>query len=189
MAYKDLREWIARLDRAGELTTISQPVSPYLEMAEIADRAAKMPGSAGKGAGGPALLFENVTGHAGARVLMNQFGSERRMKLALEVDSLDGIAERIRTLLHPPTPTKFLDKLKLLPMLAEVGSFFPKVIDRSRCTVQAGHPEGEGRGPEQAAGADHLAAGWRPVHHVALRHHARSEVGQTQCRDVSHAGV
>ena len=131
MAYKDLREWITRLDRAGELNTITQPVSPYLEMAEIADRAAKMPAIATRGPGGPALLFENVTGHPGARVLMNQFGSERRMKLALEVDSLDGIAERIRTLLHPPTPVSFIDKLKLLPTLAEVGSFFPKVIDRS----------------------------------------------------------
>ena len=131
MAYKDLREWITRLDRAGELTVIKAPVSPYLEMAEIADRAAKLPGSADRGPGGPALLFENVIGHPGARVLMNQFGSEQRMKLALDVDSLDGIADRIRTLLHPPTPTSMMDKLKLLPMLAQVGSFFPKVIDRS----------------------------------------------------------
>ena len=69
---------------------------------------------------------------------MNQFGSERRMKLALQVDSLDEIAERIRTLLHPPTPVSFLDKLKLLPTLAEVGSFFPRVIDRSRCRLQTG---------------------------------------------------
>ena len=131
MAYKDLREWITRLDRAGELVVIKEPISPYLEMAEVADRAAKMPGSGVRGPGGPALLFENVTGKPGARVFMNQFGSERRMKLALDVDSLDGIAERIRTLLHPPTPTSFMDKLKLLPMLAEVGSYFPKVIDRS----------------------------------------------------------
>ncbi len=136
MAYKDLREWIARLDRAGELTTITQPVSPNLEMAEIADRAAKLPGNSNRGPGGPALLFENVTGHPGARVLMNQFGSERRMKLALDVDSLDAIANRIRTLLHPPTPVGFLDKLKLLPTLAEVGSFFPKVIDRSDATCK-----------------------------------------------------
>ncbi|ADW68461.1 UbiD family decarboxylase [Granulicella tundricola] len=131
MAYKDLREWIARLDKADELVVIKEPVSPYLEMAEIADRAAKMPATATKGPGGPALLFENVTGHPGARVLMNQFGSERRMQLALEVPSLDDIAGRIRTLLHPPTPTGFMDKLKLLPMLAEVGSFFPKVIDKA----------------------------------------------------------
>src|SRR5205823_3587015 len=79
-------------------------------------------------AGGPALLFENVKGHPGARVLMNQFGSERRMRLALETNSLDDIADRIRTLLKPQTPTSFMDKLKLLPTLAEVGSFFPKVI-------------------------------------------------------------
>ncbi len=131
MAYKDLRDWIARLDRAGELTTMTQPVSPYLEMAEIADRAAKLPATAKRGPGGPALLFENVSGHPGARVLMNQFGSERRMKLALEADSLDEIADRIRTLLHPPTPVSLLDKLKLLPTLAEVGSFFPRVIDRA----------------------------------------------------------
>ena len=131
MAYKDLREWISRLERAGELVVIREAVNPYLEMAEIADRAAKMPATDKKGPGGPALLFENVTGHPNARVLMNQFGSERRMKLALEVDSLDGIAERIRVLLHPPTPVSFLDKLKLLPTLAEVGSFFPKVIDRA----------------------------------------------------------
>src|SRR5947209_11097453 len=104
-------------------------------MAEIADRTAKL----GKGtdrAGGPALLFENVTGHPGARVLMNQFGSLRRMHLALETDSLDAIAERIRILIKPETPTSFLDKLKLLPKLAEVGSFFPKVISRDDATCK-----------------------------------------------------
>src|SRR6202522_979472 len=128
MAYLDLRDWIKQLDKAGELKRIREAVSPYLEMAEIADRTAKL----GKGtpkAGGPALLFENVTGHKGAQVLMNQFGSERRMRLALEADSLDDIAKRIETLLHPVAPTGIMDKLKLLPMLAEVGSFFPKTID------------------------------------------------------------
>jgi 4-hydroxy-3-polyprenylbenzoate decarboxylase len=127
LAYTDLRDWIQKLDKAGELRRIREAVSPYLEMAEIADRAAKL----GKGtgaAGGPALLFENVTGFPGAKVLMNQFGSERRMKLALEVDSLDDVAGRIRSLIHPETPTTLIDKIKLLPKLAEVGSFFPKVI-------------------------------------------------------------
>src|SRR5579859_7978681 len=128
--YTDLREWIKQLDKAGELRRIGVPVSPYLEMAEIADRTAKL-GRGTPRAGGPALLFENVTGHPGAKVLMNQFGSERRMKLALETDSLDAIADRIRTLIKPETPTSFMDKLKMLPMLAEVGSFFPKVISRS----------------------------------------------------------
>ena len=127
MAYTDLRDWIRQLDKAGELKRIREAVSPYLEMAEIADRAAKL-GKGTANAGGPALLFENVTGFPGAKVLMNQFGSERRMRLALEVDSLDEIAGRIRALIHPETPTTLMDKLKLLPKLAEVGSFFPKLI-------------------------------------------------------------
>lgn len=127
MAYSDLRDWINTLYKAGELKRIAAPVDPVLEMAEIADRAAKM----GKGtakAGGPALLFENVKGHPGARVLMNQFGSERRMKLALKTDSLDAIADRIRILLKPETPMGLMDKLKMLPRLAEVGAFFPKQV-------------------------------------------------------------
>ena len=96
-------------------------------MAEIADRASK----SGRGthrAGGPALLFENVQGFPGARVLMNQFGSERRMRLALGVDSLDDIAGRIRALLEIKSPEGFLEKLKMLPMLADLGKFFPKTI-------------------------------------------------------------
>jgi 4-hydroxy-3-polyprenylbenzoate decarboxylase len=130
LAYSDLRDWIQQLDKAGELKRIREAVSPKLEMAEIADRTAKL-GRGTVAAGGPALLFENVIGYPGARVLMNQFGSERRMKLALDVqpaDSLDTIAERIRELIHPETPSGFMAKLKLLPKLAEVGSFFPKVV-------------------------------------------------------------
>jgi 4-hydroxy-3-polyprenylbenzoate decarboxylase len=127
LAYDDLRDWITHLQKAGELKRITVEVDPDLEMAEIADRAAKLGRGTAK-AGGPALLFENVKGYPGARVLMNQFGSERRMKLALETDSLDAIADRIRTLIKPETPTSFMDKLKMLPKLAEVGNFFPKVI-------------------------------------------------------------
>jgi 4-hydroxy-3-polyprenylbenzoate decarboxylase len=127
LAYNDLRDWIKQLEKAGELKRITAEVDPILEMAEIADRAAKM-GRGTMKAGGPALLFENVKDHPGARVLMNQFGSERRMRLALETDSLDDIADRIRTLIKPEIPTSFMDKLKMLPMLAEIGSFFPKLV-------------------------------------------------------------
>jgi 4-hydroxy-3-polyprenylbenzoate decarboxylase len=126
-----LREWVKALDKAGELKRVSAEVSPILEMAEIADRASKG-GRGTAAAGGPALLFENVAGHPGARVLMNQFGSERRMRLALEVESLDDVAKRIETLLRPVLPTGMLDKLKMLPMLAEVGGYFPKVVDAKR---------------------------------------------------------
>ena len=118
MAYESLRDWVKALDKAGELKRVSAEVSPVLEMAEIADRASKS-GRGTPAAGGPALLFENVAGHPGARVLMNQFGSEKRMRLALEVDSLDDVAKRIETLLRPVLPTGMLDKLKMLPMLAQ----------------------------------------------------------------------
>jgi 4-hydroxy-3-polyprenylbenzoate decarboxylase len=127
VAYESLRDWVKALDKAGELQRVTAEVSPILEMAEIADRASK----SGKGtakAGGPALLFENVSGYPGARVLMNQFGSTKRMQMAMEVSSLDEIAGRIETLIHPVAPTGMLDKLKLLPMLAEVGGYFPKTI-------------------------------------------------------------
>jgi 4-hydroxy-3-polyprenylbenzoate decarboxylase len=131
VAYESLREWIKALDKAGELKRVTAEVSPVLEMAEIADRAAKS-GRGTAAAGGPALLFENVAGYPGAHVLMNQFGSEKRMRLALEVESLEDVAKRIETLMRPVLPTGMLDKLKLLPMLAEVGGFFPKTVDAKK---------------------------------------------------------
>jgi 4-hydroxy-3-polyprenylbenzoate decarboxylase len=115
---------VEALERAGELKRVKAELSPVLEMAEVADRAVKNDG--------PALLFENVGGYKGARVLMNQFGSERRMKMALGVDSLDDVAKRIEALLHPVPPASLMDKLKMLPVLAEMGSYFPKVVDRKR---------------------------------------------------------
>jgi 4-hydroxy-3-polyprenylbenzoate decarboxylase len=129
VAYESLRDWLKALEKAGELKHVKAEVSPVLEMAEIADRAVKS-GKGTKDAGGPALLFENVAGYKGARVLMNQFGSTKRMLMALEVDELDEIAKRIEVLLHPQAPQGFMDKLKMLPMLAEVGSFFPKVVGK-----------------------------------------------------------
>jgi 4-hydroxy-3-polyprenylbenzoate decarboxylase len=131
VAYESLRDWVKALDKAGELKRVTAEVSPVLEMAEIADRAAKSGRGTAK-AGGPALLFENVAGYPGARVLTNQFGSEKRMRLALEVDSLEDVAKRIETLMRPVLPTGMLDKLKLLPMLAEVGGFFPKTVDAKK---------------------------------------------------------
>ena len=83
MGYRNLQEFITRLEQAGELVRIQEPVSPYLTITEITDRVSKT--------GGPALLFENVPGYD-LPVLMNAFGSMRRMCLALEVESLDDIA-------------------------------------------------------------------------------------------------
>jgi 4-hydroxy-3-polyprenylbenzoate decarboxylase len=122
LAYDDLRGWIKALDKAGELKRIREAVDPILEIAEITDRVSKK--------GGPALLFENVKGYPGARVLMNQFGSERRMKMSLGVESLDDIAGRIESLLHLNPAEGLLGKLKMLPVLAGVGRFFPKTVER-----------------------------------------------------------
>ena len=132
MAYDDLREWIGTLDRAGELKRIGTEVDPILEIAEITDRVSKMPGRE-SAPGGPALLFQNVKGYRGSQVLINQFGSRRRMNLALEVNSLDEVAERIRAFMDVKSPQGFLDKVKMLPMLAEMGKFFPKTVNTGPC--------------------------------------------------------
>jgi 4-hydroxy-3-polyprenylbenzoate decarboxylase len=132
LAYNDLREWIAALDRAGELKKVRTEADPLLEIAEITDRVSKSC-SARYGTGGPALLFQNVKGHPGSQLLINQFGSARRMNLALEVGSLDEVAERIRGFMDVKSPQGFLDKVKMLPMLAEMGKFFPKTVTTGAC--------------------------------------------------------
>jgi len=141
LAYDDLRDWIKALEKHGELRRIREEVSPELEITEITDRVSKIGSHSfrkerGKdGAredyapGGPALLFENVKGYPGHKVLINQFGSERRMALALGVDRIDEIAERIHALMNVKPPSGgFLDKLKMLPQLAELGNIFPKTV-------------------------------------------------------------
>ena len=132
-AYNDLREWIAAMESAGELKRIRAEVDPILEITEITDRVSK--GAARKYGrpGGPALLFENVKGVNGIPVLINQFGSERRMQMALGVNALDEIADRIRQLLNMKSPEGFLEKLKMLPVLADMGKFFPKTVQTGPC--------------------------------------------------------
>ena len=135
MAYNDLRDWIAALERAGELRRIKTEVDPILEITEITDRVSK--GHIGfresGTVGGSALLFENIKGHSAHRVLINQFGSPRRMQFALEVDSLDQVADRIRHFMDVKSPQGLLDKVKMLPMLAEMGKFFPKTVSSGAC--------------------------------------------------------
>jgi 4-hydroxy-3-polyprenylbenzoate decarboxylase len=133
LAYDDLRSFIAALERAGELKKITTEVDPILEITEITDRVSKGHGGKSGAPGGSALLFQNVKGHPGAQVLINQFGSESRMKRALEVDSLDEVADRIRHFMDVKSPQGFLDKVKMLPMLAEMGKFFPKTVTTGPC--------------------------------------------------------
>ncbi len=130
MPFDDLRQWIAALDRAGELKRVRTEVDPILEITEITDRISKT--KSGK-PGGPALLFQNVKGYPGSQVLINQFGSEERMKMALGVKSFDDFGERIRMFMDVKSPQGFLDKLKMLPLLTEAGKFFPKTVATGPC--------------------------------------------------------
>jgi 4-hydroxy-3-polyprenylbenzoate decarboxylase len=132
LPFDDLRQWIAALDRAGELKRIQTEVDPILEIAEITDRVSKGRDSRNH-PGGPALLFQNVKGYPGSQLFINQFGSEGRMKLALGVNSLDEVADRIRAFMDVKSPQGFLDKLKMLPLLAEAGKFFPRTVPTGPC--------------------------------------------------------
>jgi 4-hydroxy-3-polyprenylbenzoate decarboxylase len=124
MAYRDLREFLRALEQNKELKRIPFEVDPILEITEFADRAAKQ--------GGPALLFEKPKGY-GIPVLINSFGSLRKMELALEVESLEEVAARIAEFLEMRMPEGLIGKLKMLPMLAEIGAFFPKVVSKGAC--------------------------------------------------------
>ncbi len=124
MALANLREFISALERAGELRRIAEPVSRELEITEITDRVCKRYG--------PALLFENVTGHS-MPVAMNLFGSMRRMCLALGVDSLDEIGRDILSFLEAEAPTGLIKKLKMLPKLKRLSDTFPRVVRSGPC--------------------------------------------------------
>ena len=120
-----LADFIAAIDRAGELHRISRPVKADLELCEIADRVSKMPN------GGQALLFEHVILRDGTRsaypVAINLFGSMRRMALSLGVDALDEHGQRITELMDLKVPEGLLGKLSMLPRLFEVSKFPPRM--------------------------------------------------------------
>jgi 4-hydroxy-3-polyprenylbenzoate decarboxylase len=121
MAYRNQQHFIDTLEQEGELVRIKTYVNPKLEIAEITDRISKTPG------GGKALLFEN-TGYD-FPVLMNAYGSERRMCLALGVQHLDDVAKEIEKLfqLLASPRENIIDKLKILPKLGQFASWMPKV--------------------------------------------------------------
>src|SRR5437667_7845834 len=124
MAYQDLREFIRALEKKSELKRIAIEVDPVLEIAEFADRAVK--------GGGPALLFEKPKG-SHVPVLINAFASMRKMEIALEVKSVEDVAARIVEFLEMRMPEGILGKLKMLPKLAEMGAFFPKIVAKGPC--------------------------------------------------------
>ena len=132
MPFDDLRQWIAALERAGELKRIQTEADPILEVAEITDRVSKGRDAQGS-PGGSALLFQNLKGHPGSQLLINQFGSDKRMKMSVGVESYDEVTSRIRMFMDVKSPQGFLDKVKMLPRLAEAGKFFPRTVATGPC--------------------------------------------------------
>jgi 4-hydroxy-3-polyprenylbenzoate decarboxylase len=121
---RDLRDWIALLEREGELVRVRAEVDPHLEITEIVDRVVK--------AGGPALLFERPKGSSHP-LLINQFGSERRMCLAFAADSLDAVGARLQDVLEMQPPQGLVEKVKGLAKLKSIADSLPRRVRRGPC--------------------------------------------------------
>ncbi len=120
MPYRSLREFVDALRDAAELHTVDSSVDPHLEISEISDRVVK--------AGGPALLFSAVKGSR-FPVLTNQFGTRRRMAMALDADRLDDAGERIRALIElVPPEGSLVGKLRGALRLAPLADAIPKIV-------------------------------------------------------------
>ncbi len=124
MPYKNLQEFTHSLEKEGELKRIKAEVDPFLEITEITDRVSKNIG--------PALLFENVKGYD-YPLLINAFGSFKRMEKALNCASFDEIGLRIENLLKITPPAGIIDKLKMLFTLKEIASYAPKKVSSAPC--------------------------------------------------------
>ncbi len=127
MKYKDLRDFIAQLEKIGELKRVSAPVSTHLEMTEICDRVLR--------AQGPALLFENVAGQQ-MPVLANLFGTPRRVALGMgeeEVSALREVGKLLAYLKEPEPPKGLKDAWDKWPILKQVLTMSPKVLSSAPC--------------------------------------------------------
>ncbi len=127
MKYKDLRDFIAQLEKQGELKRIKVEVDPVLEMTVICDRVLKQ--------GGPALLFENVKG-SNIAVLGNLFGTPKRVAMGMganDVSELRGIGELLAYLKEPEPPKGMKDAMEKLPVFKQVLNMAPKVIGNPPC--------------------------------------------------------
>src|SRR5690242_13192407 len=124
MALRDLRDWIALLEREAELVRVSAEVDPDLEITEIVDRTVK--------SGGPALLFEKPKG-CDRPLLINQFGTERRMCLAFGVESLDDVARKVADVLEMQPPSGLMEKVRGLQKLKSIADSRPRTVRHGAC--------------------------------------------------------
>jgi len=124
VAFADLRDWIAFLKQEGELVEVEPEVDPHLEVTEIADRTVK--------AGGPALLFRRPKGSSHP-LLVNQFGTERRMCLAFGEPTLDHVARKLEEVFELQPPQGLVEKVKGLGKLKKLADSLPKVVRSGPC--------------------------------------------------------
>ena len=135
MAYKSMREFMSKLEKAGELVRVSEPVSSVLEMTEIHRRLLA--------SGGPAVLFENVIRADGERssmpCLVNLFGTVKRVAMGVTLEGrerttagdLREVGELLAFLRQPEPPRGFRDALDMLPLAKTVMSMRPKTVTKA----------------------------------------------------------
>ncbi len=138
MPFKSLKAFVAKLEAEGELKRVTAEISPHLEITEYTDRVCK--------AAGPALLFTNVRGSA-FPVLMNAFGSMKRMALALGTDDVESIAREIEDLLSKQAPTTLADKVKTLLQLFHLSRYAPRTVRTGPCKDVIEHEPDLGKLP------------------------------------------
>lgn len=142
MPYPTLRDFIHALDSAGELHRVGAPVSPILEVTEIADRVSKSPAPSNSkvaattdpkhhALGGKALVFDDIEG-SGIPLAINTFGTYRRMEMALGSD-FESLAQKVENLIKPEPPTGLMEKMKKGLELAKVASYAPKIVSSGLC--------------------------------------------------------
>ncbi len=145
MAYRTLRDFVEALEQAGELHRVKAPVSPILEVTEIADRVSKSPAARPSDhakafdphhhhLGGKALLFENVEGAAWP-LLINAFGSYRRMEMALgcEAGGFEALAQKVAAIAKPEPPTGLVEKIRKGLEFAKIAAMAPKAVRSGLC--------------------------------------------------------
>ena len=188
MKYKDLRDFVGRLETLGELRRIPQNVSPVLEMTELCDRVLR--------AGGPALLFESRQSHA-FPVLGNLFGTPRRVALGMGIDageqdgdsaalgSLRDVGRLLSALKEPEPPKGLRDAGKLFSLAKAVWDMAPKTVSSPPCQEIVW--ERRRCGSRQAADPDLLAGRRRPADHLGPDRHARAKQEPPEPRHLSPA--
>src|SRR5258707_1356904 len=130
MAFDSFREFVTKLDKAGELKRIPQPVATELEITELADREMKSPG------GGKALLIEKPTVNGQPSpfpVAINTLGSYKRMAMSMGADSVEEVAAELGSLMKAKPPTSFREAINLLGTAFELRHAKPKIVRDGPC--------------------------------------------------------